>query len=46
MPGVLIHRREPYRHKALVADVMICVAGAHGYVLAPTHLSHLPKREN
>ncbi|MEU8383308.1 type II 3-dehydroquinate dehydratase [Streptosporangium sp. NPDC048865] len=44
-----IHRREPYRHTSFVsevADVVICGAGAHGYVLALTHLAHLLKREN
>ncbi|GAA2869288.1 type II 3-dehydroquinate dehydratase [Streptosporangium fragile] len=39
-----IHRREAYRRTSFVseaADAVICGAGAHGYVLALTHLSHL-----
>ncbi|AWS44753.1 type II 3-dehydroquinate dehydratase [Streptosporangium sp. 'caverna'] len=39
-----IHRREAYRRTSFVsevADALICGAGAHGYVLALTHLSHL-----
>ncbi|MFF8841697.1 type II 3-dehydroquinate dehydratase [Streptomyces sp. NPDC015127] len=39
-----IHRREPYRHRSFVsevADALICGAGAHGYSLALTHVSHL-----
>ncbi|WP_329039081.1 type II 3-dehydroquinate dehydratase [Streptomyces sp. NBC_01725] len=39
-----IHRREPYRHRSFVAEVadaLICGAGAHGYPLALTHVSHL-----
>lgn len=39
-----IHRREPFRHHSYVsgvADAVICGAGAHGYVLALTHLARL-----
>lgn len=43
-----IHRREPYRHRSFVAEVadaLICGAGAHGYTLALTHVSHLLKED-
>ncbi|MFC4122963.1 type II 3-dehydroquinate dehydratase [Nonomuraea zeae] len=44
-----IHRRESYRHRSYVsevADVVICGAGAQGYALALTHLSHLLERKD